>query len=58
MPRSIESQELAPKPRCTTRVSIRERGGVSSTLTTSTSRQEQAASSTTPRTTAAGNDGN
>src|SRR5438046_1018185 len=45
-------------PRCTTRVTIRARGGVASSARTSTSRQEQAASSTTPRTTVAGTAGN
>src|SRR3989449_4923670 len=45
-------------PRCTTRVTIRARGGVASSVRTSTSRQEQAASSTTPRTTVAGTAGN
>ena len=52
---AVEAEELPPDPRWTTRVSIRERGGVSSIDVTSSSRQEQAASSTTPRTTSAGN---
>src|SRR3989449_1037141 len=46
------------KPRCTTAVTTRERGGVASIARTSSSRHEHAASSTAPRTTAAGSAGN
>src|SRR2546421_4948992 len=46
------------KPRCTTAVTMRERGGVASIARTSSSRQEHAASSTAPRTTDAGAAGN
>src|SRR5262245_4932022 len=42
------------EPRCTTLVSMRERGGVLSTETTSSSRHEQQSASTTPRTAVAG----
>src|SRR5688500_8575077 len=41
-------------PRCTTEVSIRDRGGVLSIARTVTSRHEQASASTTPRTAVAG----
>src|SRR5205807_493463 len=56
----VEHAEMKPRwnPRCTTRLTMRARGGVASSAATRTSRQEQAASSTTPRTTVAGLAGN